>query len=128
MRLLAKDLACMNIPRKKFSHGVKYSKLTEFLDASPVARAVGRPVGAKVGFGHTVGSTRYHTTVSSKPQLCEHLPPHSRKFHIPGDTRGDATRKLKFEFAKYLTKKFELYFFSEIENLEQLAANGKVVC
>ncbi|PZC86757.1 hypothetical protein B5X24_HaOG201616 [Helicoverpa armigera] len=74
-------------------------ELTEFLDASPVARAVGRPVGAKVGSGHTVGSARYLTTVSSKPQLCEHLPHHSRKFHIPGVTRGDATRNFKLEFA-----------------------------
>lgn len=45
-----------------------------FLDASPIGGVVGRPVGAKVGFGHTVGPTRYLTTVSSKPQLCSHPP------------------------------------------------------
>lgn len=49
-----------------------------FLDASLVGGLVGRLVGAKVG-GHTVRA-RYTATVSSKLQLCAHLPYYSRKY------------------------------------------------
>lgn len=67
---------------RKNSQTFKFRELTVFLDASLVVRAVGRPVGAKVGFGYTVRPLRYHATVSSKPQLCAHPSHHSRKFHI----------------------------------------------
>lgn len=88
------------------SHTFKFRELTVFLDASLVVRAVGRPVGAKVGFGYTVRPLRYHATVSSKPQLCAHPPHHSRKFYI----RNPDSRVSKVEFHNELAnikKKFK---------------------
>lgn len=75
------------------SHTFKFREITVFLDASLVVRAVGRPVGAKVGFGYTVRPLRYHATVSSKPQLCAHPPHHSRKFYIRNPDSRVSTRR-----------------------------------